>query len=105
MKLKWKVVITINVILILFVSFKIREPAIEQENDGKGNYSVYTSSPTKLIKTKPLLQTLEDKYTVQYENCTPDEDTWKIAADWVKDREIIPEYAPELGRYVCVIFM
>ena len=59
---------------------------------------MYTSSP-KLKERRQLLKVLEDKFLLNTEYCKAEQNPWKIAAGWVKDREVIPEEAPELGTY------
>lgn len=110
MKLKWKVIVIFNIFFILFVSFKILQPDIEEQGNvqrggnkhkkaGRGANQLYTSSQ-KQEERERLLEVLGDKLLLKSEYCKANENPWKIAAGWVKDREIIPEVAPELG---CVI--
>lgn len=96
MKLKWKIIVLFNIFFIFFVSFKILQPEDEDE-DVWGDNPLPSSASRE---GRQLVKILEEKYMLRSEYCQADDDPWKIAADWVKPREIIPENAPKLG---CVL--
>lgn len=94
MKLKWKIIVLFNIFFIFFVSFKILQPEDEDE-DVWGDNPLPSSASRE---GRQLVKILEEKYMLRSEYCQADDDQWKIAADWVKPREIIPENAPKLGN-------
>lgn len=94
---KWNALLFGAVIFIFFVSFKILQPDIEGNFDEALDFKPAKSPSSERQK---LLQILEDKYMLKSEYCQAGQDPWRIAADWVSDREVHPEYTPEMG---CVL--
>ena len=119
MKLNIRIFVFLMVVFILFVSFKILEPEIEEHHgrdirDGQdyvmgGEDSLEKINTPKGLPASPktiyeynatqqvVIKRLLEKYSVDF-TYKLKHSPWKIAQKWVKSREITPDFAPEIGK-------
>jgi hypothetical protein len=95
MKYEWNLFILVAVAFIVFVSFQILQPGIDESYDEYEKNRMVTSASSE---KKKLLKILEEKFMLKSEYCRAGEDPWMIAASWVSDREVHPESTPEMGN-------
>ncbi|XP_022326627.2 glycosaminoglycan xylosylkinase-like [Crassostrea virginica] len=106
MRRKWRVVVCLTVIFILFVSYKILEPDIKggtnhaeleyrevpvaREDNSRVNANEGHQNVDDIVKE------LQKKYWINF-NYPLKESPWQVAEKMVNLREVHPEQAPEIG--------
>lgn len=108
MRRKWRVVVCLTVIFILYVSYKILEPDIKREihqEDSiikevpvvrEDNSRLSESEEEAETDVEKLLKELQKKYWINFHYPLKDS-PWRVAEKMVTEREVHPEYAPEIG--------
>lgn len=109
MRRKWRVVVCLTVIFILYVSYKILEPDIKREihqEDSiikevpvvrEDNSRLSESEEEAETDVEKLLKELQKKYWINIHYPLKDS-PWRVAEKMVTEREVHPEYAPEIGK-------
>lgn len=84
---------------VMFIVFMLIDSAIKTEVTSKlpqsleGRVTAVNSDEYR----EAVMKELVGKYSLNF-NYSIEESPWSIAANWVKPREIIPKFSPELGR-------
>ncbi len=123
MKYKWRIGIPLMIGFIFFVSFKILQPDImgmlataekreahdrskrfvtdkPQSTHDKGQHSKIDINSTK----QAIVAWFVRYYTVDWD-LQIERSPWKIATEWVSDRQVHPEFPKELGEYKANTYM
>lgn len=107
MRRKWRVVVCLTVIFILYVSYKILEPDIKREIIQAD--SIIKEVPVVMednsrpseeeadTDVEKLVKELQKKYWINFHYPLKDS-PWRVAEKMVTEREVHPEYAPEIGK-------
>lgn len=106
MRRKWRVVVCLTVIFILYVSYKILEPDIKREiiqaDSIIKEVPVVMEDNSRLSEeeadtdVEKLVKELQKKYWINFHYPLKDS-PWRVAEKMVTEREVHPEYAPEIG--------
>ena len=109
-----KVLLSVIIAFILYVSYKILEPEIRGSNfkglenseleklnvkhhiEGKQGFKKHQHGQESDIRKEDVIGELVKKYRVNY-NHPLRESPWTLAERWVSDNQVHPEYTPELG--------
>lgn len=110
MRRKWRVVVCLTVIFILFVSYKILEPDIKggtnhaeleyrevpvaREDNSRVNANEDHEGHQNV---DDIVKELQKKYWINF-NYPLKESPWQVAEKMVNLREVHPEQAPEIGE-------
>ena len=110
MRRKWRVVVCLTVIFILFVSYKILEPDIKGgTNHAELEYREVPVAREDNSRVKAnedheghqnvddIVKELQKKYWINF-NYPLKESPWQVAEKMVNLREVHPEQAPEIGE-------
>ena len=115
MKIKARIILSAFILFIFYVSFKILEPEIKETNPKnpprefpdeielpqKKNLPpavVWVKDGKHNQTTVAIIEWLVSRYQLDW-NRELSTSPWKIAAGWVKPREIHPDHAPQMGKY------
>ena len=109
-----KLVLSVIIAFIFYVSYKILEPEIRGNNfkdlekseleklnvkhhiEGKQGFKDHRHGQETDIRKEDVIQELVKKYRVNY-NHPLRESPWALAERWMSPNEVHPEYTPELG--------
>ena len=122
MRIRRKILLSLIIAFIFYVSYKILEPEIRGNNfkdletseldklnlkhhvEGKQGYKKHHHGEETEIRKEDVIQELIKKYRVNY-NQPLKESPWTLAERWVSADEVHPEHTPELGMVLRVYFI